>query len=354
MVDKKTFLEHTKIFENVIIRRLDEGLNNMKELISNTDYTSPMIYTCVLNSVSDYDYFLSKMVKEEDYNIYSQYLSSVYISIPYYELLEISNNIYVGEFIVGDEKYRFEYILEQDTRYFDKIVELYKSFVMSNFKWWGIDMADILRMYRVKVISYIDDISLIENMDFKISYGLNSNFSFSSSIYWNIIETVNIVKPYISVLDNVAYRYDISKELDSNYLVKEVDLVEDIINYQEYISVYSKHSNIYSLELFKICPFDTRLIKDYRKSLPIPVPCVITLEKIKTYLKSYGISVKNIYKSSENKSHLIIPNYNKHIHRIYTSYIYIEITGTIDYFALFLAINILQLEISLRIRVYEV
>ncbi len=101
--------------------------------------------------------------------------------------------------------------------------------------------------------------------------------------------------------------------------------------------------------------FDTRLVLNYTCNLPYLLSNVISLGSIKRYLSLYGIKVLKIFKSNNIYSSLIIPNYNPYIEREYSSNIYIEILKPNSYYDLYLAINILQLEIlGCRLKVYEV
>ncbi|WP_156285982.1 hypothetical protein [Oceanivirga salmonicida] len=348
MLDRKTFLEHTKIFEKEILTRLENGISDLRSAFKGILRQSPTIYTCALPKCSNFDYFLSQMICDEEITIYSEYLSSVYV----YDIDKISD-MYVGYFEFSDEKYRFKYILEPDTRYIELIKSLYHSFILSNFKWQGIDLRDINKMYRVKIIEYIDDISLIDGMEYSINYDLDNNFSFETRIYWNVIESCCIAKQYLTRLGDLAYRYVIDINEESTYLVNS-DLVEDVINYSNSIEIYSKKSDLYSFPIFKVCPFDKRLVPNYVCNVPYALINVISLGNISRYLTLYGINVVKIFKSNETLACLIIPDYNPYIEKYYSSNIYIEISKPSSYLDLYLAINILQLEIpSYRLKVYE-
>ena len=134
-----------------------------------------------------YDYFLKKMIEEDNISQNSKYLDSVYIDIDYYNLLDIEDKVYIGEFILSNEVYRFKYKFTKDNRYDEKISSIYNSFLNSNLVWYSIDKRYINKMYRIEVLEYIDDISLISDIafcDLKLEYHLDSNIYLNKKIYW--------------------------------------------------------------------------------------------------------------------------------------------------------------------------
>lgn len=361
-INKKDFLEHTKIFENHINSVLNEGLLHLDNMILSQNKDSPCIYTVALayEESQKYDYFLKEMVEDEKISIYSKYLTSVYIDKDYYNLIEMENNVYVGDFILEEEKYRFKYILVRDKRYDVCIEKLYESFMLNNLKWYSIDKRDINKMYRVKVTEYIDDISLLEDIDFrdiKINYNFNECIFTDKKVYWNIdIETKLLDKSLTRFGDILGYKYTFNKLEKEVYLLSgNSSKIDDVCIYDTRVDVYSKYDNIYIFEMFHILEFDFRFNLKYFKSICNFNNKIVGTESLrKFFYNSYKLKLIDIKVSSENIGHLIIPNYDKQILNYTLGYLYLKFERIYSYEDLFHAVNVLRLNISAyEIRVVE-
>ncbi|WP_068268275.1 hypothetical protein [Caviibacter abscessus] len=361
-IDKKEFLEHTKVFENHISNTLENGLLNLDYKILSQNKDSPCIYTVLLSKSEalKYDYFLKEIVEDENISIYSKYLDTVYIDKNYYDLLEMENNTYIGEFILKEERYVFKYILIKDERYDVCINKLYDSFMLNNLKWYSIDKRDINKMYRVKVIEYVDDITLLENIpfeDIKIEYNFDNTISNYKKVYWNIgFETKLLNKEITRFNDIVAYKYILDKTKKDIYLLNEnSSKIDDVCIYDTRIDVYSKYDNIYIFDMFHIFEFDFRFNFKYCKSICGFNNKIVGIESIKKFLyQTYKLKLTDFKITNKNIGHLIIPNYDNQIITYNLGYLYLKFEKIYSYEDLFHAINLLKLNINgYEIRVIE-
>ena len=353
-IDKKTFLEHTSLFEKNIEKIISNGFNKLSNDLINMNKTSPCIYTCVLDKdISEkYDYFLKEMIEDESINQSSKYLDSVYIDMDYYALIDIEDKIYIGEFILSNERYRFKYKFSKDNRYDEKISGIYSSFLNSNLIWYSIDKRDIDKMYRIEVLEYIDDISLILDIDFedlKLEYNLDNNIYLGKKIYWNVsFETKLFNKEISRVDDKIIYKYKLDKNKNEDYLVSEnSSKIDDVCIYDDKIEIYSRYDNLYVFDIFNILNFDLRHDIKYSKSIPDKLFKVFSINTIKNFLyKTYNIKLKDVKKEENNNSYLIIPDYDKQIYKYTNAPLYLYIEQFNSYYDLFHAINLLKLSIT--------
>lgn len=353
-IDKKTFLEHTSLFEKKIEKTISNGFNKLSHDLLNVNKTSPCIYTCVLDKdiSTKYDYFLKEMIENDNISQNSKYLDSVYIDIDYYNLLDIEDKVYIGEFILSNEVYRFKYKFTKDNRYDEKISSLYNSFLNSNLVWYSIDKRYINKMYRIEVLEYIDDISLISDIafcDLKLEYHLDSNIYLNKKIYWNVSFEPKLFSKELSRVDkSIVYRYKLDKSENEDYLIDEnSSKIDDVCIYDNKIEVYSRYDNLYVFDIYNILNFDLRYDIKYSKSIPTKIFKVFSIDTINKFLdKSYNIKLREIKKEDNNNSYLIIPDYDKQIYKYTNGSLYLYIDKFNSYDDLFHAINLLKLSIT--------
>lgn len=353
-IDKKTFLEHTSLFEKKIEKTISNGFNKLSHDLLNVNKTSPCIYTCVLDKdiSTKYDYFLKEMIENDNISQNSKYLDSVYIDIDYYNLLDIEDKVYIGEFILSNEVYRFKYKFTKDNRYDEKISSLYNSFLNSNLVWYSIDKRYINKMYRIEVLEYIDDISLISDIafcDLKLEYHLDSNIYLNKKIYWNVSFEPKLFNKELSRVDkSIVYRYTLDKSENEDYLIDEnSSKIDDVCIYDNKIEVYSRYDNLYVFDIYNILNFDLRYDIKYSKSIPTKLFKVFSIDTINKFLdKSYNIKLREIKKEDNNNSYLIIPDYDKQIYKYTNGSLYLYIDKFNSYDDLFHAINLLKLSIT--------
>ena len=345
MIDKKDFLEHTRIFEDRIKKELNLGISELKSLITN-DYELNNIYTCVLDKDDkNFDYFLFPIVKNNE--------EKVYIDKSLLEIQEIENKEYIGKFVSGEETCRFKYVFEKCKEYDEVILTLYNSFLVANYTWLGIDKRYINRMYKIKIIEYIDE--FIDFVEYETVYNLDKDFKFNKEIFWNIDYRKIISKKSLTRLDEISYAYEIEKSADENILFDiDSSKVEDICSYKNKVILYSKYSNFNIFKVFRILKFDERLIKHFSKNFN---KCnkIITLNHIKTFFENNSfIQVNKIFYSNSQINHISIVEYNPQILKRKIKYIYIEIKPIKYYDDLFYLLNTLRILVShYEIRVYE-
>ncbi|VWL85322.1 hypothetical protein [Oceanivirga miroungae] len=357
MFTEKYFKEDIKIFERSLDNKIDEGLKKIEENILGINDKSPKIYTVLLNKNKfNYEYILSAIVNDDVNSIYDTYLDSVYINAEYFKLSNYENKIFSGYFLVDSDKYEFRYVLEKDTRYFDKINEIYHIYLTNNVKWYGIDMKYINRMYRVKVVEYVDNIHLLENIDkFNIEYNFSSDVDLNLKPYWNILNKNFIAKESMSILDGFSYKYEIEKNENTFYLVNEKDeIIEDVVNQKNKLEIYSKFSNLYSFIILVIGYVNMSVFKYISVNYEYEIDSEPTIENIKRYFKKHDYEVVDIKMSNENKNYLDIPEYNKMIMKKYISNIEVKLDNYYDYDKIFKIVNILNLNLYMyKVVVYE-
>ncbi len=345
MLDDKKFLEHTELFEKYILTNMEKSIENLNRyLFSNND--TPKIYITLLDKDSDkYSYFLFPIVEHEDDN--------VYVNKEYNKLIEIENTEYMGYYLLGEEKFRFIFTLQKDERFNEVIDKLYNSFLVSNVTFNSIDKRYTNRMYKIKIKSMIDDIENIT--DAKIVYNLDDSYLFNVNVYWNVNYEKLISKKNLTFMSDISYMYTLEKTKENFYLIDSTsDVVEDVINYDTHVEIYSSLPNIYLFNVFCIYPFDKRFISNYVDNVFENIK-IRSLDSIKNIFSSkYGIKVSNPLYSSEDLSHLLVPNYDDKVIKFKTSYIYFKLEKFSSYEDVFHVVNFLNLNLeSYEVRVYE-
>lgn len=343
-MDKKDFLEHTDLFENRIKNELDKGLSHLKELINN-DTSIPNIYTCVLEKDNEkYSYFLFPMVQDVD--------DCVYIKKEYYELEDIEGMTFIGQYILGSEKFKFKFILEKDERFNEQVNILYKSFILSNLPWQSFDKRYINRMYRVKILEDID--YLEDKADAIIDYGLGDDYVFNMNIYWNIEKIQQISKKSLTILDEISYLYTLDKSNIDYYLLHEDErYIDDVLNYEDNVKIFSTKDDLYCFNILRVTKFDERFISNYTVN-NLKLRNIVSLKDIvKIFKVNYGITIKDLFYSNENLSHLIIPDYNKQILKLKNSYLYLKLEKIQNYDDVIHLVNYLNNNLTTyEVRVY--
>ena len=345
MIDDKQFLEHTELFKKRIEENLKLGLENIKSLLFDVK-TKPDIYFTILEKEhKKYSFFLNPMLESNE--------DEVYIDKPYYELKELENKEFIGEYVLGTERFRFIFTLEKDTRYIEKIEEIYFAYLLSNLEWDGLDLRYVNRMYKIKFKEFIDIIENVEEA--KIEYNLDEDFKFNQTIFWNISEEKIISKKTLTRLDDIGYKYILDKKVETFYLVKDdIRNIDDILIYDEHIDIYSRKDDLYIFDIFKILPFDKRFVTKYIDN-KIVEHKLISIEDIKKiFFKQYKIKILEIFYSNENLSHLLIPDYNQQIFKFKNSYIYIKLEKIACYEDVFFLVNFLNNKFeAFEVRIYE-
>lgn len=346
IIDKREYLEHTKVFEKKIKQELKDGIEYLKSIITdNLEYHN--IYTCILDKDNkDLDGFLFPILSKKD--------DRVYINKDYFELKEIENKEFIGKIYTDEEICRFKYVFEKCNEYDDIIQELYNSFLLSKYTWLNIDRRYIDRMYKIKILEYID--MYIDFVDYKIDYCLDNDFYFNKDVFWNIEKSQLIYRKNLTRLDEISYCYEFDNDDNISILfILNVDKLEDILYTKNKIMLYSKYSNLYIFDVFKIHKFNEFLLDDFSKNLKDYVK-LTTLEDIKKYVeKNSNIKVKKVFYSNENINNIDIEDYKPLILKLKIKYIYIEIEKQKIYFDIVYITNVLRLLLPhYDIRVYEV
>lgn len=344
-------------FENRMMENVKQELSNIKNEFSNYNFVSPLIYTIVLDKENEYeDNMFTKMIEETSFDIYSTYLDSVYIDLSYDKLDEIKDKVYVAKLIFKDEVIKFEYELEYDTRYDEKIKELYESFLLSNMYWFPIDKREILKMHRIKVIRFLDDIQILENIDFsnlKIDYGLLDNAYFNKTIYYNCFLKKQISKMEVTRFNEIAFAYRLKKDQNCTYVLKDDERnIFDVCMSKDDLVIYSNKSNLFTFEFYEIKELNEKYLKKFTKNYNLHQINFNTRKEIKDFLLSYQINLKEIYFSNENIEHIKIPKYNPNLIKTINLFLYLNIEYK-NIYDLFQAINILDYYIPYEVRVYE-
>lgn len=357
MLEEKYFKEDIKIFEKSLNERLNTKLLKLENELFSISEKSPKIYNILLDKNKfDFSYILTEIVEEEKINLNSEYLESVYLDCDYYDLEKFENKIYTGYFFIDEVKYNFRYILEKDNRYEKEIEKLYKLFITNNIKWYGINMKYINRMYRVKIVEYIDDISVIDKIEpIYIEYNFEDRVKINLKPYWNIVNQKFVVKESLTILDSFAYKYELDKNENCTYLVNEKDeLIEDVINMEKKLEVYSKFSNLYSFNILIIKNLNINIFKDIVANYDYEISSEPNIENIKKYFKKNNIEIKTIKKVEKINNNLNIPNYNKMILKKIIAYIEVKLASHYDYDKVFNIVNILNLNLYMyEVVIYE-
>lgn len=339
--DEKFFFENTSKFEKKIQNFVNEKIDYLKNSFDNILDIEPKIYIKIMDkNLNEYPFYFSKIIDDDN--------------LVYIEENIDTNIYYYGKIYYQDNILTFRYILQNDTRFNEIVENLYHGYILNNISWDGINMFYFNKMYKIKILEYIDELNILEDIDIselKLDY-CNDKIDFNKTIYWNIRKNSLISKKYLARLDTIGYLYEIEKSNDIEYIVDlGQDCIEDICNYSDKIQIYSKKHDLDIISVYEIIKINCELIDKLSYSSIYNKTNLISIYNIKKFLQNNNIKVNNIFYSNENITHLNIPNYNPFIKHFKTSYIYINLEKISEKEIYY--INYLNLKLNYEVRVYE-
>ena len=205
----------------------------------------------------------SNVIEKFMYEEEIEFLNDVFVNLDYFDREKIKNRVFEGYVYIDDFKYNFQFTLEKDIRYTDELEKRKDICILNNIELTYFPLYIFEHMYRIKLLSISDEISLndikyIKNCIFEYNFEeYSENIFVDKYIYWNIKKTSLISNSVIKASENnIYYEYSFNLKNKEKYLVYEEE--KNIFGLQlseEKIYIYSKEANKKIWNFYKILEY---------------------------------------------------------------------------------------------------
>ncbi|CAM3422775.1 hypothetical protein [Pseudostreptobacillus hongkongensis] len=202
----------------------------------------------------------SNVIEKFMYEEEIEFLNDVFVNLDYFDREKIKNRVFEGYVYIDDFKYNFQFTLEKDIRYTDELEKLKDICILNNIELTYFPLYIFEHMYRIKLLSISDEISLndikyIKNCIFEYNFEeYSENIFVDKYIYWNIKKTSLISNSVIKATENnIYYEYSFNLKNSEKYLVcEEEKYIFGLQLSEEKIYIYSKEANKKIWNFYKI------------------------------------------------------------------------------------------------------
>lgn len=227
----------------------------------------PMIDKDKEEKIYDIKELMESLKHKEIYELFS-----IFLKCDYYTFKKFINNDWKikGTITTNKKTHKAYFKVKEDTKYKEKINNLYKAFINNNIRWTTVNMPYIHKIAKVILIDYEDEFERDEtilriDVDFK---------EYSKYIKYDMVPVWNIKNIRmkcdgfpVPCIDKINYEHDISIDKegkDNGYLVNVFDEEINYITFKDdCISVISKISEPVTWDLYKILKYKKDKLKTY-------------------------------------------------------------------------------------------